>query len=217
YLVYILGWAMIDPKIAPKLAPSEYRVAVPESLLALERGPKRRIVPGLLTAGTLGATWWYVVVYNAPEVVVAAPAPAPLAPGAPVSKPAGPLVKEEQPQTLGSPASAEKEEPPQELGAAQESDASAPGRPGDAPVEEMTSVREVPTGPAASKVPANFYAWFWAIGALLALVLLFYFWRMDGEQLEILKQLLASVVPLGLLTVVVLAVILFGICTATES
>ena len=40
---------------------------------------------------------------------------------------------------------------------------------------------------------------------------------MDGEQLEILKELIASVVPLGVLTVVVLAVILFGICTATES
>ena len=40
---------------------------------------------------------------------------------------------------------------------------------------------------------------------------------MDGEQLEILKELCASVVPLGVLTVVVLAVILFGISTATES
>ena len=40
---------------------------------------------------------------------------------------------------------------------------------------------------------------------------------MDGEQLEILKELIVSVVPLGVLTVVVLAVILFGICTATES
>jgi TRAP-type mannitol/chloroaromatic compound transport system permease large subunit len=40
---------------------------------------------------------------------------------------------------------------------------------------------------------------------------------MDGEQLEVLKELIASVVPLGVLTVVVLAVILFGICTATES
>jgi TRAP-type mannitol/chloroaromatic compound transport system permease large subunit len=40
---------------------------------------------------------------------------------------------------------------------------------------------------------------------------------MDGEQLEILKELIASVVPLGVLTVVVLAVILFGICTASES
>src|SRR5438477_12532564 len=40
---------------------------------------------------------------------------------------------------------------------------------------------------------------------------------MNAEQLEILKELIASVVPLGVLTVVVLAVILFGICTATES
>ena len=39
---------------------------------------------------------------------------------------------------------------------------------------------------------------------------------MDGEQLEILKELVASVVPLGVLTVVVLSVILFGICTATR-
>ena len=40
---------------------------------------------------------------------------------------------------------------------------------------------------------------------------------MDGEQLEILKQLTASVMPLGVLTFVVLSVILFGITTATES
>jgi TRAP-type mannitol/chloroaromatic compound transport system permease large subunit len=40
---------------------------------------------------------------------------------------------------------------------------------------------------------------------------------MDGEQLEILKELVVSVVPLGVLTFVVLAVILFGITTATES
>jgi len=78
-------------------------------------------------------------------------------------------------------------------------------------------MREAPTGPAVSKVPANFVAWFGGIAALFALILLFYFWRMDGEQLEILKELIASVVPLGVLTAVVLAVILFGICTATES
>jgi TRAP-type mannitol/chloroaromatic compound transport system permease large subunit len=250
YLVYILGWAMINPKIAPKLSPSEYRVAVPESLLGLERGPKRRIVPGLLaalvkpslagaagyriilanvaaiavpvvlTAGTLGATWWYVVVYNAAEVVVAAPAAASMAAVTPAPKRAEspvPPVKEEPPQALGSAASTEKEEQPQELGAAQESEVSAPGGGTDGPVEEMTSVREAPTGPAVSKVPAQFYAWFWGIGAVFTLTLLFYFWRMDGEQLEILKQLIASVVPLGVLTAVVLAVILFGICTATES
>ena len=71
--------------------------------------------------------------------------------------------------------------------------------------------------PAAGRVPAHFYQWFWGLAGLSALLLLLYYWRMDGEQLEILKELIASVVPLGVLTVIVLAVILFGICTATES
>src|SRR5262252_9686182 len=32
YLVYILGWAIWNPKIAPKLRPDQYRVTVPEYL-----------------------------------------------------------------------------------------------------------------------------------------------------------------------------------------
>ncbi|HXG02886.1 MAG TPA: TRAP transporter large permease subunit, partial [Candidatus Binatia bacterium] len=101
YLLYILGWAILNPRIAPKLPPDQYRVAVPDDLRRLERGRSRRIllgllaalvrpgraagpggppvryrrmatyagvaaVPLLLTAGTFGLTWWYVVVYNAP-------------------------------------------------------------------------------------------------------------------------------------------------------
>jgi TRAP-type mannitol/chloroaromatic compound transport system permease large subunit len=71
--------------------------------------------------------------------------------------------------------------------------------------------------PAAGKIPENFYTWFWGTAALCGALLLLYYWRMDGEQLEILKELVVSVVPLGVLTIVVLAVILFGITTATES
>jgi TRAP-type mannitol/chloroaromatic compound transport system permease large subunit len=67
------------------------------------------------------------------------------------------------------------------------------------------------------QVPEYFYVSFWAAVAIAGLLLALYFWRMDGEQLEILKELIVSVVPLGVLTVVVLAVILFGITTATES
>ena len=37
------------------------------------------------------------------------------------------------------------------------------------------------------------------------------------SQFEILKLLTSSVMPLGILTIIVLAVILFGITTATES
>ena len=49
------------------------------------------------------------------------------------------------------------------------------------------------------------------------LVLVRYYWRMDSERFEVLKLVTSSVMPLGILTVLVLAVILFGITTATES
>jgi len=238
YLVYILGWAILSPKIAPKLAPDEYRVAVPEWLRRLERGRSRSVVPGLLgavvrpglvggaltaegrpagyelivknvlalsvpvllTVGTFGATWWYVVVYNAPAAQVATPT-------------------EGGPQPLGllPPAPAEPETP-RELGAASTEEAEEPAKPVEGPPERMGTPVAEPTGPAGvGKVPERFYAWFWGLAAFSAALLLVYFWRLDGEQLEILKELIVSVVPLGVLTVVVLAVILFGITTATES
>ena len=50
YLVYILGWAIINPKIAPKLPEDQYRTEVPEWLQRLERGRSRRVVGGLIAA-----------------------------------------------------------------------------------------------------------------------------------------------------------------------
>ena len=248
YLVYILGWAIINPKIAPKLRPDQYRVAVPDWLRQLERGRSRSVVPGLLaaafrpgavaygaigrrvlvlsvplmlTVGTLAATWWYVVVYNAPEAAATAAAPAPSAPGtaavatAPASpKGPRPAVTEEKLQELGAVADSDR---PQELGSAGESEPVRPPPKVEGPLEEMTSLRDPTAASGAGKIPEHFYAWFWGLAAFSGLLLLVYFWRMDGEQLEILKELCASVVPLGVLTVVVLAVILFGITTATES
>ncbi|MDO8476818.1 MAG: TRAP transporter large permease subunit [Candidatus Rokubacteria bacterium] len=241
YLVYILGWAIINPKIAPKLPPDQYRVPVPEWLQRLERGRSRSVVLGVLaaavrpgfvrhatrpdggplgyrpilnsvvtilvpvalTVGTLAATWWYVAVYNAPAAAVVATAPTPQAtpPDAPKAA-TRPPAEPEKPQELGS--------------AAQEPDATQTPKKADSPPEEMTSLA-APADTTAGKIPEHFYAWFWGFAAGSLLLLLVYFWRMDGEQLEILKELCISVVPLGVLTVVVLAVILFGICTATES
>jgi TRAP-type mannitol/chloroaromatic compound transport system permease large subunit len=252
YLVYILGWAIINPRIAPRLPPDQYRVTVPDYLRALERGRSRSVVPGLiaaafrpvlarsagyrliardlaaiavpimLTVGTFTATWWYVVIYNAPEVTTAAVSPATKASAvtaAPVAAPApartAPTAApaEEKPQELGTAAA----EQPHELGAGGEDEKpAAPARTDGAP-EEMTSLRDPSKDSGAGQIPAHFYAWFWGLGGFSALLLLVYFWRMDGEQLEILKELIASVVPLGVLTAIVLAVILFGICTATES
>src|SRR5262245_60198245 len=180
--------------------PVGYR-AIAHNLLVLS-------VPLLLTVGTFAATWWYVVIYNAPEVATAgAPAPSGAAPAA------APVAKASVATTPAA-----TEDKPQELGAAGESE-SEPAeatRKTEGP-EEMTSLRDTSVASEAGKVPAHFYAWFWGLAAACGVLLFVYFWRMDGEQLEILKELCASVVPLGVLTIVVLAVILFGICTATES
>ena len=50
YLVYILGWAIINPKIAPKLPEGQYRTEVPEWLQRLERGRSRRVLGGIIAA-----------------------------------------------------------------------------------------------------------------------------------------------------------------------
>jgi len=163
-----------------------------------------------------------VVVYNAPEVATAAATAPPradalgtaakaltLAPAAPTAAPAPAApapAAEEKPQELGAAGDPAESDKPQELGAKTEG-----------PPEEMSSLRSATQSTGAGKVPAHFYGWFWGLAAAFTLLLLFYFWRMDGEQLQILKELIVSVVPLGVLTFIVLAVILFGICTATES
>jgi TRAP-type mannitol/chloroaromatic compound transport system permease large subunit len=248
YLVYILGWAIINPKIAPKLSADQYRVTVPDWIKQLESKRSRSIVPQLiaaafrpslvrgatkpngqpvgyglvlnnllalmvpvaLTVGTYGATWWYVVVYNSPAVQTTSVA-------APVAVPATPTQAAKSPPPVAA-ATVPAAEKLQELGEAETAvqGTEAP-QAADAPPEEMTSLSESTAQSVVDKVPAHFYQWFWGFAVVSALLLAIYLWRMDGEQFEILKELSASVVPLGVLTFVVLAVILFGICTATES
>jgi TRAP-type mannitol/chloroaromatic compound transport system permease large subunit len=247
YLIYIIGWAVLNPKIAPKLPADKYRVPVPEWLQKLERGPAKRVfasllgavmrpsvlagsrapdgkpvgywlivknalallVPAFMAIVLFAAAWWYVVIHNAPEAV----------PPTPVSSVATPTPAEEAkaPGALAEPPAAQDEEKTQELGAAES----------DVPAEGVTEKEGAPTEvgglaqagaqEGVGQVPESFYTWFWTFAALTLLVLAVYYARMDGEQLEILKMLEDSVVPLGVLTFVVLAVILFGITTASES
>ena len=260
YLVYILGWAIIDPKIAPELSPDKYRLIVPEWLQRLERGSKKRVfgglfaslihpsilrgaqtkdgkpigygfivstlltlmVPLVLTVGVFATTWWYVVVYNAPAGVGATMSQvAPVNEPVTALKPQAQVAVEEKPVELGQSAESgvdrSGEEKPQELGAAGSPvDAPPQAQRADGPPQEMTSLAD-PTKATVSKIPEQFYTWFWATVLASGLLLAVYYWRLDGEQFEILKELVSSVVPLGVLTIIVLAVILFGITTATES
>ena len=71
--------------------------------------------------------------------------------------------------------------------------------------------------PPTSGPPQAFYWWFAAIALVCLFFQIRYYSRLDADRLEVIKLLSTSIMPLGLLTVVVLGVILFGITTATES
>ena len=77
-------------------------------------------------------------------------------------------------------------------------------------------LKEIQHAPAELGPPPEFYTYFWIVAAISALILAFYYWTLEAEQFEVLRLLISSVMPLDILTVVVLAVILFGITTATE-
>lgn len=246
YFVYIIGWALINPKIAPKLPPDRYVVDVPDWIRRLQRGAGRRVMGGLITSlfspsalrdlktpegnpvtysllfknllaslvplvltiALFGAGWWYVIIHNAP--VVEAHSLVELSD----SKPGQladdtvlvPLAEiSDQPVELGGNSIASTQE------LSKEATKNAP------PTQMVTSFDSQAENADQGKIPDNFYKWFWSLAALSLIMLGIYYWRMDGEQLEILKMLESSVVPLALLTFIVLAVILFGITTASES
>jgi TRAP-type mannitol/chloroaromatic compound transport system permease large subunit len=247
YLIYVISWALIDPKVAPKLPADQYRIDAPDWIKSFEshsrksmalglfsavfrpqrvRGMKAPdgqavtygmiwsnvlvlLVPIILTAVVFLSAWWYVTIHNAPaadvpsamsaQVTEMSVAPTPIGvDGAQAS----PAAADEKPQAMGVEATTITEVAPVTEGA---------------PQEMQVQSGAVEINKTLGAVPENFYAWFWSFAGLSALLLLFYYARMDGEQFEILKMLEISVVPLAVLTFTVLAVILFGITTATES
>ncbi|MCG2595313.1 TRAP transporter large permease subunit [Ramlibacter sp. XY19] len=280
YLVYVIGWVLINPKIAPKLPPEQMRVPVPPWLehlganysqrmlpafaaavaapgravrgageqlgirwTQLLRGLGTSLVPVLIAAVTLGTIWWYVVIYSQKTEPVAAVATAkagtpaagtstglaePPASGSDLKEPPAASGGLQEPPAAGGlqeppssgglqepPASGGVQEPPAASGV-QEPPGAAPAAPpsADAPPESLGGPTTADAPPA---VPDAFYTGFWIACAITLALLAWYYWRFDAEQFEILRMLISSVMPLGILTFIVLAVILFGITTATES
>jgi TRAP-type mannitol/chloroaromatic compound transport system permease large subunit len=197
YLVYVIGWAMINPKIAPPLPEEQTRVKVPAWIRKFETLYSQNIFVALLKALRSPApartleidgrpmTYWALVrnfiISLVPFLLTAIT----------LSTVWWYVVIHQQ-----AGAAAGAVEGLQQLGNA----ASAP---------EAT--------PAEKGPDFQFYLWFWISAAVLALWTARSYWRMNGERFEVLKLLTSSVMPLGILTVIVLAVILFGITTATES
>lgn len=238
YLIYIVGWALINPKIAPKLPESETRVPVRPWIHELQQIYSRKMLPALiaavlapskalaitadgvrigyktllknlgfalvplvLTLGTLWGAWWYVVIHQQPDI----------------ASPTATVVEQ-----LGSGSSQSMEpaeEKLEELGGS--AGASSSGKESASETLQQMGSAELQTpgaaAPSAAGPPPQFYTYFAFTAAILLLLLFYYYWVMEAEQFEVLRLLIVSVMPLGILTVVVLAVILLGITTATES
>lgn len=240
YLLYVIGWALLNPKVAPQLPPEQQRAPVSDAVAAVAarysprmlwalakavlspRGapwgwPRlvlnllRALVPLWLALVCLGTTWWYVTIYtqkDAQKISAPAELSAPAAAAGGLAEPPSGGLAEPPGSELKEPPGGGLSEPP---GALKE-----PGAPaGDEPLQRMGGAAV--EGPHPQAVPASFYTGFTIVCVLTALLLAWYYWRFDAEQYEILQMLVSSVMPLGILTLVVLGVILFGITTATES
>ncbi len=197
YLIYVIGWAMINPKIAPPLPEDQTRVPVPEWVPKFQEAYSRNILVALfkallspsrakqIDAGGHGIGYG-MLLSNLCYVLV------------PFTLVAGTLwtvwwyVVIHQQTAVGVAVTGV-----QQLG--------TPGLGTGA----ATPAEQGPT--------LEFYLWFWGITAGCALLQVRHYWRFNAERLQIVKLLTSSTMPLGILTVVVLGVILFGITTATES
>ena len=196
YLLYILGWALISPKIAPKLPEEQLKVPVPDWMPKLQQAYSNNmfvaLVSALLSPGKARAidadghpiSRWMLFKNFVASLV-------------PVSLTAGTLWLVWWYVVIHQQKGADEEMPEglQPLGG---------------PVSTTTSPSQM--GPDTS-----FYIWFAVIAVLAALIMVRYYSRMNADRLQVIKLVSSSVMPLGILTVVVLGVILFGITTATES
>ena len=197
YLIYIIGWAMINPKIAPPLPEAQTKVPVPDWLRKFEAAYSRNVFVGLVSALVSpsramaietgkGRVSYGMLLKNFAYSVGA--------------------VRHRRRHALAD--LVVRGHPP-----AGRSRSSGRGR---AAARNAGSAEEarLPSLAAAGflLVVCGIIA---LVCVLLQITLLLTARPPTGSR--VIKLLSTSIMPLGLLTVVVLAVILFGITTATES
>jgi TRAP-type mannitol/chloroaromatic compound transport system permease large subunit len=195
YLVYIVGWALIQPKIAPPLPEEETRVPVPDWMRQFQDAYSRNILVGLVAALFAPAkarkidvdgkpmNYWTLltslVVASVPFVLIA-----------------GTL------WLLYWYVVIHQQTGPEEVFAG---------------VQQLGAPAQDPTASAEQGPPQGFYLWYGLGVAFGIFTIVRYYLTLNADRFVVLKLLTTSVMPLGILTVVVLGVILFGITTATES
>jgi TRAP-type mannitol/chloroaromatic compound transport system permease large subunit len=197
YLVYIVGWALINPKIAPPLSEELTRVPVPPWMRKFQLAYSNNMFLGLASALLSPSRATKIETEKTPVTygMLLQNFCVTLVPFALV---AGTFALAWWYVVIHQQAAAEAAvSGVQQLG--------SPGLSG------------APAAPAEQGPPEGFYLWFAVCAAAGAFYIARSYWKMDADRFVILKLLTSSVMPLGILTVVVLAVILFGITTATES
>ena len=197
YLAYIIGWAMLNRNIAPRLPAEQLQVPLPDWSHPFRAAYSQNMFAGVmqalaspakalalksddskLTYGFLLRQFLYALV--------------------PFALVAGTLALIWWYVVIHQQANAVMEAPPE--------------------LQQLGSPDVAPATDDGNRGPSqSFYWWYGAAVLLSAFVMIRYYWNMTAERLEVIKLLADSVAPLAILTVVVLAVILFGITTATES
>jgi TRAP-type mannitol/chloroaromatic compound transport system permease large subunit len=197
YLVYVIGWAMINPKIAPPLPEEQTRVNVPDWIRKLQALYSPNLFVALSKAMVSPARGSQLEIDGKPmgyrviaQNFLISLVPFLIAAGTLATVWWYVVIHQQAGEAAGA------VEGLQQLG-------------GAAVTREAT--------PAEQGPGLQFYIGFAITALILGAWNLRSYLRMDGERFEVLRLLTSSVMPLGILTVVVLGVILFGITTATES
>jgi TRAP-type mannitol/chloroaromatic compound transport system permease large subunit len=233
YLVYVIGWVMINPKIAPRLPEEQTKAPVSPWLEKLGEQYSKRMLPAMAKAvlmpgralqikvDDVRVTWGLLVrsfvMSLAPVfivlaalatswwyVVIYSQATANAQAGAEVVQMGTGIATEKS-------VAAPEAEGLKELGGDEVEEAE------EANNNALSLGDEVVEANKVIEVPESFYTGFWGTAVALFLLLAWYYKNFDAEQYEILNMLVKSVMPLGILTAVVLGVILLGLATATES
>jgi len=240
YILYIVLIAKLKPALAPPLPESERAVPLPAlagtlqaggavralpafgaGMLRAFKGPRNADVPAAAFARQLGIVLLPALavavimgtLYEAvttPGASVAVEAPIALGGAEESSAPLDDLQAPPEESPVPAP------DAPAGTAAPAAASPDTPGTPAAAPAAQADAQADAQPAPAAgAATPAP--RWFWITLGVVAVLLVYFYWRFSFARLEIFKMLLASFFPLALLILAVLGSIVFGLATPTEA